>query len=348
MSLPARQRAVWLLGPESVELREVPLLPPGAGEVVVRIAAALTCGTDLKVFRSGGHARMLTVPGGFGHELAGTIAAVGAGVERWREGDRVVVANSSPCGQCRRCLGGRENLCSDLLYLNGAFAEYLTVPPRFAATSLHAVPARLSWEVAALAEPLACVLHGIERTPLDPGSDVLVIGAGAIGLLFVAALHADGHRVAAVDPHPQRLALAAELGAAAARPVERGTADDAELRGLARDAGGFDAAFETSASERGWRSAWAALRTGGALNLFAGPPSGSIAPLDLHQLHYRELAVIGAYHHRPALFARALDAFGSGAVDGRRLLTAERPLAEVADALQSMARRETVKVVIRP
>lgn len=347
MSLPARQRAVWLLGPESVELREVPLPPPGAGEVVMRIAAALTCGTDLKVFRAGGHPRMLTAPCAFGHEAAGTVAAVGAGVERWRQGDRVVVANSSPCGRCRRCRGGRENLCSDLLYLNGAFAEYLTVPRRFAATSLHAVPARLALEVSALAEPLACVLHGIERTPLEPGSDVLVIGAGAVGLLFVAALYASGHRVAAADPHPQRLALAAGLGAAATALVERG-ADGADLRGLAGDAGGFDAAVETSASAAGWRSAWAALRTGGALNLFAGPPAGAAAPLDLHQVHYRELAVIGAYHHRPPLFARALDVLASGAVDGARLLTGERPLTELAEALQSMARRETLRVVIRP
>jgi len=115
---------------EVLDVREVPVPEPGPGELLLRVGAATTCGTDVKVFRRGGHPRMLKVPSPFGHEMAGTVAAVGAGVSRFREGDRVAVANSAPCGRCRACLRGHENLCSDLLYLNGGFAEYLLVPPR--------------------------------------------------------------------------------------------------------------------------------------------------------------------------------------------------------------------------
>ena len=344
MSLPRHQRAVWLLGAERLELRVVPLSAPSKGEVVVKIAAALTCGTDLKVFRRGGHPSMLVAPSPFGHECAGTIAAVGPEVASWQVGERVAVANSAPCGSCRRCLAGRQNLCLDLHYLNGAFAEYLTVPARFTATSLHTVPAALAFEVAALAEPLACVLHGLDRTPLLPNSQVLVIGAGAIGLLWVAALARQGHRVTVVDPHPNRLELAKALGATATRLLER-TDGISPAPASSHD---FDAAIETSASASGWEAAWAAVRTGGAINLFAGPAAGTRVPLDLHALHYRELVVIGAYHHRPPLFARALELLATGSPDGARLLSSERPLEEVGEALRAMARRDAIRVVIRP
>ena len=135
---PRRSRTMlgaMLLGPERLEVRELPVPAPGAGELLLAVRAATTCGTDVKVFRRGGHPRMLKVPTLFGHEVAGTVAAVGRSVEGFREGDEVVVANSAPCGRCVYCGAGRENLCLDLEYLNGAFAEYLLVPARFVRTS---------------------------------------------------------------------------------------------------------------------------------------------------------------------------------------------------------------------
>jgi L-iditol 2-dehydrogenase len=175
-----------------VELRRIPLAAPGPGELLVRIGAATTCGTDVKVLRRGGHPRMLHAPTPFGHEMAGTVVALGTPEigrqELWQVGDRVVVANSAPCGQCEPCLRGRENLCRDLRYLNGAFAEYILVPARFAAVSTYALPDDLPFEIASLAEPLACVLHGLELCPLERPSDTVVYGGGPIGLLFVNLL----------------------------------------------------------------------------------------------------------------------------------------------------------------
>ena len=247
MSLPERQRAAYLLGPEQVEVREVPVPRPGPGELLVRISAATTCGTDVKVFRRGGHPRMIHPPSPFGHEMAGLIAATGPGERRFREGDPVVIANSAPCGVCEPCQRGRENLCRDLAYLNGAFAQYLLVPARFADRSTYRIPGGLPFQVAALAEPLACVLHALEQTDLTHPADAVVYGSGPIGLLFVCCLVAAGHRTVVADPNPARLRIAEKLGAAATVPVGRDGGEAARLLRASEAGDGYDLAIEATA-----------------------------------------------------------------------------------------------------
>ena len=155
-----------LTGPEQIEIRDMPVARPGPGEMLVSVQAATTCGTDVKVFRRGGHPRMLKVPTLFGHEMAGRVAALGDGVVDFKDGDAVVVANSAPCLTCEPCRRGRENLCEDLQYLNGAFAEFILVPERFVQRNTHKIPTGLDFGKAALTEPLACVLHGMNACAL--------------------------------------------------------------------------------------------------------------------------------------------------------------------------------------
>jgi L-iditol 2-dehydrogenase len=334
----------------------VPVPAPGPGELLLRIAAATTCGTDLKVFQRGGHPRMLKAPTPFGHEMAGTVAAVGETVERWRPGDRVVVANSAPCGVCEWCSRGRENLCSDLHYLNGAFSEYLLVPRRFAERSTYPLPAGMPFEVAALAEPLACVLHGLEISSLERASGVVVYGGGPIGLLFVDVLAnspadfpaAGEHHIVLADPNPARLEAGKTLGADVVVQVDRDGGEAARLCKTSRTGDGFDVAIEATGSPAAWQDALASVRPGGLVQLFGGCPPGTTVPLDTHRLHYSEITVKSAYHHRPATFQRALDLLASGRLHPRVLLSAERPLAQLEEALRSMRRREALKVVIRP
>jgi L-iditol 2-dehydrogenase len=344
------------MGPERLELREAPVAAPGPGELLLRIVAATTCGTDLKVFQRGGHPRMLKAPTPFGHEMAGTVAALGPGVEGWREGDRVVVANSASCGVCEWCARGRENLCRDLHYLNGAFAEYLLVPRRFVEVGVYRLPDALPFEIAALAEPLACVLHGLETSALERASEIVVYGGGPIGLLFVDVLAnspadfpASGeHHIVLADPNPSRLEVGKAIGADRTVQVDRDGGEAARLSRLSRTGDGFDVAIEATGSPAAWQDALASVRPGGLVQLFGGCPPGTTVPLDTHRLHYSEITVKSAYHHRPATFQRALDLLAAGSLHPQALLSAERPLAELEDALRAMRRREALKVVIRP
>jgi L-iditol 2-dehydrogenase len=347
---------MFLVGPERLELRSAPLPEPAAGELLVRVDAAVTCGTDVKVFRRGGHPRMLRVPSPFGHEMAGTVVAVGAepgagpgpGAASFAPGEQVVVANSASCGRCDWCLRGRENLCAELVYLNGAFADHLLVPARFTAGSVYRCPPGLPAETAALAEPLACVLHGLECFPLAYPSEVALYGAGPIGLLFLSTLVRAGHRVVVADPNPVRLAAARSLGAAAVLQVGREGGEADRVRRLSDLGDGFELAIEATGSPAAWWDALATARPGGGVLLFGGCPPGTSVPLDTHHLHYRELTVKSAYHHRPATFRRALALLAAGEIEARTLLSAELPLVEIEEALRSMMRKETLKVVIRP
>lgn len=351
MTLPATMQGAMLLGPEEIEVREVPVPAPGPGEMLLKVEAATTCGTDVKVFRRGGHPRMLKVPTLFGHEMAGRVAAVGSGVTRFAEGDGVVVANSAPCLVCEACRRGRENLCEDLHYLNGAFADYLLVPSRFVERNTHAVPPGLSFERAALAEPLACVLHGIDACELDQYGaggpvEVALFGAGPIGLLFVAALAIEGHRVILADPNPGRLDVGAALGAAKTVAITRGGSQAEVVRAETTEAKGAWIAVDASGVPEVWLDAIACVRPGGLVNLFGGCAPGTSIPLDTHLIHYSEITVKGVYHHRPDTFRRALDLLSDPAFKADLLLSGTRPVAGVEDALRAMMRKDALKMVI--
>jgi L-iditol 2-dehydrogenase len=341
-------RAAVLLGPERIEVRYLDVPVPGRGELLLRVRAATTCGTDVKVFRRGGHPRMLQVPALFGHEMAGTVDCLGAGVDAYRVGDRVVVANSASCGHCPRCLEGRENLCPELSYLNGAFADFVLVPAAFVERSVHRIPPALDFERAALAEPLACVLHGIAHCDLVPGTEaeVVVYGAGPIGLLFVAALTRAGHRAILADPNASRLVTGQRMGAFETLLIERGGGQAGAVRAITRDGEGADVAVDCTGAPEVWADAVDSVRPGGVVNLFGGCAPGTSIALDTHRLHYAEITVKGVYHHRPATFRRAIETLADPQFPAHELLSARRPVEQVEMALRSMMRRDTLKVVI--
>ena len=198
-------RAAVLYGKEDVRIEEVPIHPLASGEVRVRIEAALTCGTDLKVYKRGYHARMIVPPAVFGHELAGSISEMAADIEEWAVGDRVVAANSAPCGHCYFCLKNQENLCDDLMFLNGAYAESIVIPERFVRKNLLKLKSQTAFRDAALVEPLACVVQGIADLEPKPEARVLILGAGPIGLMFAALLLQRGCAVTVYGRGEKRL-----------------------------------------------------------------------------------------------------------------------------------------------
>ena len=204
-------RAIQYYGPKDIKLENVMVKPPEDGEVVVKVMSALTCGTDVKTFRRGHPVLIKSVPSGFGHEFAGIVDRVGKGVTNVKVGDRVVAANSAPCGKCFFCRKEEFNLCENLDLLNGAYAEYITVPARIVEKNMLIIPNSLSFDKAAFCEPLANVVHGVERTDIKEGDTVGIIGIGPIGLMFARLAKLKGAKVIAAGRNPLKLKMAEEF-----------------------------------------------------------------------------------------------------------------------------------------
>ena len=341
-------KAAVLHGREDLRLETVGEKLLGPGEVRVRIGAALTCGTDLKVYRRGYHARMLTPPCLFGHEWAGTVVEAAPGVRGVQAGDRVVGANSAPCGRCDRCRGGQENLCDDLLFLNGAYAEAIVVPARIVSANLLALRPETPFEAAALTEPLACVVQGIGDLTLRRGERVLVMGAGPIGLFAVALAVEAGCEVAVAGRGGARLALARRLGATVVVDMEGREDLEAAVRsGVPESA--FDAVFEAVGKPLAWEAATRLVRKGGRVNFFGGCPSGTTVTLDTGLLHYSNLTLLASFHHTPRSIRAALDRIERGVVRAADFVDGEASLDELPGLFRSMAGgNRAVKTCIRP
>jgi L-iditol 2-dehydrogenase len=263
-------QAAVLYGKEDVRIEDVERPLPGAGEIVVRVRAALTCGTDLKTYRRGYHAKMLNMPALFGHELAGIVAAVGDGVSAFRPGVRVVALNSAPCDRCYWCQHAQQNLCEDLLFNNGAYAEWIRVPARIVEKNTLEIPTHVTDEHAALTEPLACVLRGLEESRAQRGDTMAVIGAGPIGLLMIHAAALSGIHVIAVVKHDQQVTAARRLGAQHVVQMTKVKDSIAAVRALTPDHRGVDIAIEAVALPLTWQWAVDMVRRGGLVNFLAG------------------------------------------------------------------------------
>ena len=334
-------------GPGDLRYEELPVPTPGPGEVLVRVEAALTCGTDVKVLRQGHPLMIPTVPTVFGHELAGAVAAVGPGVGTVREGDRVAVANSAPCQACRYCRAGRQNLCDDLLFVNGAYGEYMLVPSRVVLQNLVLLPPHLAAPCAAFAEPLACALHAVEAAAVGPEERVVVFGHGPLGQLLGLLARARGARVVLVGKAGPRLAVARGLGFEACLDVTPGDDPVAALREATGGVGAHHV-LEATGQPGVWEQAVAAAVKGGTVVFFGGCAPGTSIRLDTRRVHYEELRLLGVFHHTPALICRALDLLASGGVDPMPLVTHQMDLKDVPEALALMARGEALKVLIHP
>jgi len=333
-------RAAVLRGREDVVVEDVPAPRAGRGEVVLRVRAALTCGTDAKVFRRGYHAKMLRPPCLFGHEYAGVVDEVGEGVTQFSVGDEVVGANSAPCGACEFCRRGRESLCDDLLFVNGAFAERLLLPARIVERNLYERPPGVEPAAAAAVEPVACVLKGVELVVPVARESALVLGSGSIALFFAAELRARGVEVvvlarsAAADPVARRMGAAnvvVEPSVAAAGDAVR-----------ARSPGGrgFDLVVEAVGAAETTEAAPALARKGGRVLLFGGCASDVRVTVDPSRLHYEEIQVLSSFHHTPRHVRAALDAILSGRIDPRPVMEAPVGLESLPAALAGVARRE--------
>jgi L-iditol 2-dehydrogenase len=343
-------QAILFYRPGEARLEDIPVPEPGPGEILVKVGTALTCGTDLKTYRRG-HPNMLKnkqLPIPFGHEFAGTVAAVGAGVTRFSVGQRVVAVNSAPCGVCYYCLLHRESMCENLDFLTGAYAEYIVVPERIVNKNTYAVPDHLSFAEAALLEPLACAVHGLEEVDVRLGDTVVVNGAGPIGLMFVNVASLRGARVISCDLSDERLAAARHFGAAVT--INAAQAPDQVQAVLEATPGGrgVDIAIEAVGLPAVWEKTIRMVRKGGQALLFGGASMGTSITVDTVLLHYSELTIKGVFHHTPRHVRLAFDLICSGQVCARDYITASKPLAETLDALELVAQQRGIKYAIVP
>jgi L-iditol 2-dehydrogenase len=320
----------------------------GKSDVLVRVRAALTCGTDVKVFRRGYHAKMITPPALFGHELAGDVVAVGEHVEGFHPGQRVVAANSAPCLNCFYCKKGLENLCEDLLFNNGAYAEYIRIPARIVQRNMHVIPNNLSYQDAALIEPLACVLKGVEDVHIRPGDNVVVIGQGPIGLMFVRMAKVYGARVIALGRRTSQLEKALRIGAHDALLNTDNIDVIRQVKDLT-EGYGADIVIEAVGKPETWELAVKLLRRAGTVNFFGGCPSDTRVNLETHVLHYSEIKCIASFHHTPYLIRKALDVVARGDINSREFVNREEPLANLLEVFRHlMSHNGHMKTAIIP
>jgi len=309
-------RAARLHAPGDLRIEDVPRPEPGPGDVLVQVELALTDGTDLKTFRRGHPLLAQSSPAPFGHEFCGIV-----------DGRRVVAANSAPCGVCEGCARGEQ--CRNLVFLAGAYADWLLVPERIADVNLHEVPRDLAPEVAAMVEPLACCLRGVERARVEAGATVSILGAGPIGLMLAACVADAGGWPIVVGGRPERRGLV-ELFGAQSGP---GT--------------GADLVFEAAGSDTAWIDAIELVRPGGTVVMFGGLPRGARPPIDAYRLHYEELTVRGSFHHSPSTVRAALGFLASGAYPWERLVT-HRVLLDDLPALFATPPPDLLKAAVVP
>jgi len=287
------------------------------------------------------------VPTVFGHELAGVVTAVGRGASGVKEGDRIVAANSAPCGRCRLCAANRPNLCEDLLFVNGAYGEHIALPPRLVARNVVPISPGLAASTAAFAEPLACALVGVERGRVEAGMTVAIWGHGPLACLLALAAGQRGAQVMIVGKAGWRLDQVRALGL--------GTCVDAlsvpdivgHLRGLTGGRGP-DVTVDATGRPEVWEQAIDGVGRGGTVILFGGCAPGTSVRLDTRRTHYEELTLVGAFHHTPAMIRRAVELLESKAIEPAGLLTHRMGLGQVKEALALMERGETMKVLVDP
>ena len=342
-------KSIQYYGPQNIQYEDVMVKPPEEGEVVVKVMSALTCGTDVKTFRRGHPVLIKSIPSGFGHEFSGIVEKVGRNVENVKVGDRVVAANSAPCGECFYCKREEYNLCENLDLLNGAYAQYITVPARIVEKNMLILPDDLSFDKAAFCEPLANVVHGVERTGIKKGDTVGIIGIGPIGLMFARLAKLKGARVIVAGRNPIKLKMAEEF-AHADEIVDLTKYPNPEMifRDFSEEGRGIDVAVECVGLPEIWERIFSFVRPGGTVHFFGGCKSGSTVTFDTTKMHYGDIKMMSVFHHTPKYFRMALDYIASGEVEVEKLITDTLPLDKVEYAMQQHIEGKALKFLIKP
>ncbi len=344
-----KMKSIQYWGPGDIRLEEISIKPLEEGEVLVKVESAMTCGTDVKTFKRGHPVLIKQIPSGFGHEFAGTVEQLGKNVKDFKLGDRVVAANSAPCGNCFFCKKEEYNLCENLDLLNGAYAQYITVPSRIVQKNMLKLPNGLSFDKAAFCEPLANVVHGVERTEIKPGQTVGIIGIGPIGLMFAKLAKLKGAKVIAAGRNPLKLELAKSFSQAdEVVDLTKYPNPEKIFMDFTQEGKGLDIAVECVGLPSIWERIFSMVRPGGTVHFFGGCKSGSTVNFDTTKMHYGDIKMISVFHHTPKYFRQALDLIASGQIPVEKLITDTISLSEIQAALEKHIEGSAIKFLVKP
>lgn len=343
-----KMNAVLFYAPNDIRYEQTEIKEPNDNEILVKIKAALTCGTDLKTYRRGHPVLIKQIPSGFGHEFSGIIEKTGKNVIKFKAGDRVVCANSAPCGECFFCKKGEYNLCENLEFLNGAYADFITVPQLIVEKNTYKIPDNLSFEEAAFVEPLANVIHGVEKAKIQKGMSVGIMGLGPIGLMFAKVAKLKGAKVIVAARNQMKLDLGKTFSDA--DRIINSTQKDyiKEFLEFSDEKKGLDVAVDCVGLPEIWEQLPQSVRKGGSVMLFGGCKSGTTATFDTKRLHYDEIKLIAAFHHTPKYVKAALEMISNSQIDVKKLITTTMPLSETKKALEMQGNSEAIKIVLKP
>lgn len=342
-------KAIMYYGPENIKYEEVPTPSPKVGELLVRVKSALTCGTDVKTFRRGHPVLIKKIPSGFGHEFSGVVEEVGAGVTKFKKGDRVVAANSAPCGECFYCQKEQFNLCENLDLLNGAYAEYIVVPARIVEKNTLILPDDLDFDKAVFAEPLANVVHGVERTKIQAGDKVGILGLGPIGLMFARLAKLKGAKVYVGARNQMKIEKSINFAHIDGVVDLKNETDICEAFKTVADAPyGLDVMVECIGLPNMWEAAFNCVRKGGTVHFFGGCKGGEKVCFDTAKMHYGDINILSVFHYTPKYFRQALSLIASGKIDVEQLITETLPLEQVEYALKEHIKGDAIKFLIKP
>ena len=330
-----------------IRVEELPRPMIGPGELLVKIQASGICGSDVMEWYRIGKAPLV-----LGHEIAGQVAAAGAGVRAFKAGDRVVATHHVPCFNCHECLTGHETVCDLLLsgthFDPGGFCEYVRLAPVHVERGTWKIPDRVSYEAATFVEPLACVLRGQRTAGLKAGGSVLVLGSGISGLLHVHLASVSGAGfIAATDLTDYRLQAATRFGASAAYRADQ----DVAARFKADNHGrGADLVIVCASAKAAFQQALAAVARGGTILFFAPTAAGETLPLAVNDLFWRrDLTITTTYAGAPADCVAALELIANGRVRVEEMITHRFALADTVCGSTLVAEgRESIKVIIKP
>ncbi len=338
-------------GPMDVRFERVDIPGPASGEVLVKVKNALTCGTDIKAYKRGHPAMIKKVPTTFGHEFSGDIVEAGEGVEGFSPGMRIVCCNAVPCQHCFYCKNNQQNLCDNLLVLNGAYAEYIVIPEKMVNLNMIEVPSHLTYQEIAIAEPLGTAVHALRLTGIKQGDTVVVLGTGPLGLMIIRLAFLKGGKVIAVGKGHERLEKAVKFGAIATVDISKIDTVEKQAeaaRELTREGMGADVVIEAAGVPEAWEEALAIVRKGGRVTFFGGCKPGTTITADTKQLHYSELQLLGVFHQTPDDFRRSVSLLSSRLVDGREFIKETVPLSEVIKAFDRVKALKGIKFAIDP